>query len=286
MKRVFLLALLASCGSPKRDAQEVSSPSQELKDAAESVYARLLRCPSGLPGKTPCSDLSKQSDSLGQASYFALGFPADESNNRAVQQSVDDDGRPWRSPEHRAQRHGDFSRDHVISLALWSLGVGDGELISRVVGYASRHDWRVCDDASRCLLTPGVLSVLGDVVSVDNLPRPYGTNIPATVHEHQISIEAASQERCDLVLDKVYIKAKTAHLTRAYVNAAKACAGKVPLWGEYVRLLVEGGDSQGLTKDLTAALKDWQGPTSGGHWTQGANGWALVGLAKLIEEVK
>ena len=163
------------------------------------------------------------------------------------------------------------------------MGAKDGELLSRVVRYASLHDWRVCSDTARCLLSPGLLDVLGDVVAMANMPRPYGTNIPATVHEHQIAIEAASQERCDLVLDKVFIKAKTGHLTRAYVNAAKVCAGKVPLWGEYVRLLVEGGDSTQLTADLTATLKAWQGPTAGGHWTANGTGWALVGLANMLE---
>lgn len=284
--RYLPLIILTACGSPKRDSAEATSPSQELKDAANIVHERLLRCPSGLPGKPPCEDLGRQSDALGIAAYWGLAFPDDESNNRAVQQSVDDDGRPWRSPEHRAQRHGDFSRDHMISLAQWSFGSKDTELLRRVIGYAQHHDWKVCPDTQKCLLTPGILSVLGDVATSgqDAAGRPYGTNIPAAVHEGQILIEAKSQERCDLVLDKSLLKALTGNLTKAYVDAAKMCSNKVPLYGAYVRAVVTDGDVSSLVPQLTATLQAWQGPSAGGHWTADGTGWALVALAKMLDE--
>lgn len=287
MKRKMGLAILfiSACGSPKRDAAEATTPSQELKDAANIVHERLLRCPTGLPGKPECSDLGRQSDALGQAGYWSIAFGPDVEIDAAVRASVDDGGRPWRGPQFREQRAGDFSRDHMISLAQWSFGSKDTELLRRVVGYAQRHDWKVCPDAQKCLLTPGILSVLGDVATSgpDAAGRPYGTNIPAAVHEGQILIEAKAQERCDLVLDKVLLKALTGNLTRAYVYAAKMCSNKVPLYGQYVRAVVTDGNVDSLVPQLTATLKAWQGPSAGGHWTADGNGWALVALAKMLE---
>jgi hypothetical protein len=287
MKRIVIASLLlTACGSPKRDSAEAMSPSQELKDAAESVIPRLLRCPSGLPGKPECSDLKRQSDALGQAGYWSLAYGSDVEIDAAVHASIDDDGRPWRSPEHRTQRHGDFSRDHMISLAQWSFGSKDTETLRRVIRYAQHHDWKVCPDTQKCLLTPGILSVLGDVATSgqDAAGRPYGTNIPAAVHEGQILIEAKSQERCDLVLDKSLLKALTGNLTRAYVDAAKMCSNKVPLYGAYVRAVVTDGDVSSLVPQLTATLQAWQGPSAGGHWTADGTGWALVALAKMLDE--
>jgi hypothetical protein len=129
------------------------------------------------------------------------------------------------------------------------------------------------------LLTPGLLSVVGDVVVYNAGSRPFGTNIPRTVHEAQAQIEAQSGDRCDLVLDKVLLKAKTGNLSSAYVSAAKACAKKVPLYGEFVEAFVTNSPMTSIQSRLADTLDAWQGPTAGGHWTAEGNGWSLVGLA-------
>lgn len=78
--------------------------------------------------------------------------------------------------------------------------------------------------------------------------------------------------------------ALTGNLTRAYVDAAKMCSNKVPLYGAYVRAVVTDGDVSSLVPQLTATLQAWQGPSAGGHWTADGNGWALVALAKMLDE--
>ena len=281
MKNFALALLICACGSAKREAYPQKSASEDLAIAAGRVEPLLLRC-DGLPGKLPCESVERQSDNLGMAGYYRLA-KADARIDEAVRASIDPDGRPWRSPTHRHQRAGDFSRDHVVSLAQWSLGARDKDVLIKVINYARSNDWKVCS-ADKCLLTPGLLSAVGDVVSFSGGTRPAGTNIPAVVHEARILAESERSDRCDLVADKILLKAWTNNLTKAYVNAAKQCANRQPtLYTRYVRSLCTGEPRDAIVRELTARLNAWSGPTAGGHWGADANGWALVALATWLK---
>lgn len=281
------LLLLVACGAKARDANPPKGPYPGLYDAIESVRPRLLRCEDGMPGKLDCT-LAHHGDTLGQSSYYSLG-QSDEAIDKGVADSVDGDGRPWRSPRHKEARDGDFSRDHVLSLTLWSISRRNGDVLSRVLSYARSHDWNVCGE-SKCLLTPSLLDIMGDAIEYAGGGRPYGTNIPATVSEHQgrIEVETLSGQALSLVVDKCLIKAATGNLTSAWKDIAKKAADKNPgdLYFQFVSSYAGNGNFDAIVSAVVVELQAWQGPTPSGSFDRNGSGWQLMGLAGALQQTR
>jgi hypothetical protein len=280
--RFLGLALLLLCSCGKRvEARPPQNVVEELNVEIERVQPLLVRC-NGAPGKLPCEDMERASDTLGLIAYERLAF-ADLKADEFVLNSIAEDGKPFRSPAHRIAGIDSFSRDHVISLMQWSLASGNVEPLRRVIAYASRNNWQVCGLA-KCLLTPGILNALGDVASRFGDSRPYGTNIEDSVAEAQITIDSKSGQDCSLVLDTIWIKAQTNNLSSVYVAAARRCDDKKPtLYSRYIRALVDTGDYNQLQQDVLTELRAWQPGCEGGHFSRCGSGFALVSLAKLVQ---
>ncbi len=237
-----------------------------------------------MPGKNDCS-LGHQGDTLGQASYYMLGNQ-DESIPHGFIASVGADGRPFRSPRHREANEGDFSRDHVLSHALFAAATGITAPLTAVLSYAQHNNWQVCGDRSKCLLTPGVLQIAGDAIAMHTLVRPYGTDIPGYVGEQQakIEVETLSGQALSLVVDKVLIKILSGNLNTTWQSIARQAANKEPtnLYFASVNTLANGGDWASVAEAVAVELEAWQGPTPSGAFDRTGSGWQLVGLGGFL----
>lgn len=281
--------LLAGCGSPDREPSPPVGPWPRLEAAAASVRSRLLRC-EGMPSKPACN----LDDSMGLAGYYRLGH-TDPEIDAGVRASVTPEGRPYRSPKHaRGEVQGDvagsksFSRDHVLSLAFWTLGARDPGPLSRVVSYARSHDWKVCPDP-QCLLTPGLLDIVGDVLASVGAPKPEGTRWDNGVIEHAARIEAETLQGYALVLlvDKAYLKALTGNLTKAWVDISgrSVARNQQNIYFRFVSEFAHGGSADAydrIASEVSDALEQWGGPGSCNrfsHQCADSVGWELVSLA-------
>lgn len=280
---LFLATFFAACGAKAKEPARPTPPYPRLEAALARVKPQLLRCSDGMPGKNGCA-LSDHGDTLGQASYYALGN-SDEQIDMGILYSVDSDGRPWRSPRHQASRNGDFSRDHVLSLALWSVARHRFDVLSSLLEYAKAHNWRVCPD-EKCLLTPGILTILGDVVEYTGGGRPYGTNIPDVVGEQQaqIEVDTLQGQALSLVVDKVLLKAMTGNLNSKWQSISRQAVNKNgdDLYFQYVNSVANGGDFLAIANKVTVELEAWSGPTPSGTFDRTGSGWQLCGLAGML----
>jgi hypothetical protein len=275
----FLLIL--SCGK-RVEAYPPLTTNQEIDVQIGRILPELVRC-DGAPAKFPCDSVERQSDNWGLYSYFRIGF-IDQTADAFALASIREDGKPFRSPAHRAAGIDSFSRDHMISMAMWTLAYGDANPLRSVIAYASRNNWKVCG-LDKCLLSPGLLNVLGDVASRFGQKRPFGTNVPDYVAEAQITIDANSGGDCSLVLDTVYLKAHTGNLTTTYINAAKTCDTTSPsLYSRYIVALTATGDYSTLQQDVLAEMRAWQPNTEGPHFSRNGSGFALVALGRLVQK--
>lgn len=281
--RLSHLAILLLIGCGRRvEARPPTSTLEAINVEIARIQPLLYRC-NGAPGKFPCDDLGRQGDDLGLVAYERLAFP-DAKADEFVLGSIRGDGKPFRSPAHLDANVDSFSRDHMISLAQWTLAYGDASPLRSVIAYASRNNWYVCGQA-RCLLTPGILNALGDVASKFGQSRPFGTNVPDYVAESQITIDANSGQDCSLVLDTVMLKAYTGNLTSTFVNAAKTCNASHPsLYSRYIVALTATGDYTSLQQDVLAELQAWQPGLDGGHFTRNGSGYALTALGKWVQK--
>jgi hypothetical protein len=277
---MFLLAL-SSCGK-RVEAQPPQTVLEEINTEIARIEPQLVLC-EGAPGKLPCSNTERQSDSWGLLAYYSIGKYV-AAYDTFVINSIREDGKPFRSPAHMRENIDSFSRDHIISLSQWSLASGNVEPLRKVIAYASRNNWYVCGE-NRCLLTPGLLNVLGDVASHFGARRPFGTNVPDYIAESQITIDANSGQDCSLVLDTVWLKANTGNLTTTFVNAAKKCnETHQSLYSRYIVALTATGDYASLQEDTLAELKAWQPMLEGGHFTRSGSGFALTALGRLVQK--
>lgn len=279
---------LAACGSPVRDVNYPKPPYPRIEAQIARIKPLLQRCQDNMPGKNACS-LSDHGDTLGQASYYMMGSK-DEFIPHGFIASVGADGRPFRSPRHREANEGDFSRDHVLSHALFAASTGITAPLTSILSYAQHNNWQVCGDRSKCLLTPGILQIAGDAIGMHTGSRPYGTDIPGYVGEQQakIEVETLSGQALSLVVDKALIKILSANLNSTWQSIVRQAANKEPknLYFAMVNTLANGGDWNVIAEAVAVELEAWQGPSASGAFDRTGSGWQLVGLGSFLLRVR
>lgn len=285
---LFLATFFSACGAKAREPSYPTPPYPRIEAQIARIKPLLLRCEDGMPGKNTCS-LSDHGDTLGQASYYMLGNQ-DEFIPHGFIASVGADGRPFRSPRHREANDGDFSRDHVLSHALFAASTGITAPLTAVLSYAQHNSWQVCGDRGKCLLTPGVLQICGDAIGMHTGSRPYGTDIPGYIGEQQakIEVETLSGQALSLVVDKVIIKILSNNLNTNWQGIARQAANKEPsnLYFAMVNTLANGGDWNVVAESVAVELEAWEAPSPSGAFDRTGSGWQLVGLGGWLLRVR
>lgn len=281
MKRLAVLLLLAACGSPKRDAHEVTSPEQELRDAALSVQQR-LHWGCGLPAEVnnPCSG-----DGVSMAGRWLIDGGFDAPVWQAIKDSIDSDGRLWRNPQRPSFNGNSSSRDQLIGLVEATLSSKDTEPLRRVQAYFRAH--RLCPGDNRCDVTPSVAllvkETLGSKASIAERIQD-----ETTINAEAASVPATYQAY--LVMRKLNIHHILGNNTPSYRHAAMLLKRRFPnhLFARYVDILMNGGEKDSVAIPLTTCLIQWKGP--GNKWwgdafdgcASSSQGHELVALAQAL----
>lgn len=161
------LVLLVGCG---RSTPTKPNPSEleRLEERVVQVLEWAPVCKNGMASKQSCDD----GDNLLWSGLLCLS--GEESQCRFVKESVDTDGRAWRSPYRVGKdRANSFSRDMAVGLLAYVARTKDFATLDRWVNYYEAEG-KLCPDAvdNRCELSPNIRSlakiVKGDKSEVDS----------------------------------------------------------------------------------------------------------------------
>lgn len=284
---LLLSFVLVSCGSKAKDPVSSQLLSERLEQSANRVRENLLVC-RGLASKPNCN----VDDGLGITGYYRVER-GDKGLDDGVRAAIRGDGRPFRSSWHvqNDTSKTTFSRDHMLSLAFWTIGSRDAIPLRKVMGYAKTNGYTVCPHQN-CVLTPAVLDIVGDAVKYVDGARPENTNWPNGVIEQTALLEANSLTGYALVLvvDKAFLKALTGNLTSVWHKVATIAAERNPdnLYFQYVSEYTNGGRPEvymSIAEKLIVKLDDWKQPgtcNTFSHKCEDSTGWELVSLADWL----
>lgn len=297
MKWILLLLLIA-CGRP--DAHSRSPvENNALQVEAKRVAALSPTCDdmpiasgnNGVTGRVDCDS----GDSMLWAGLLYSAWPQEKLAN-AIKASIDDDGRPFRSPEHRKGRDDSnaFSRDMYMGFLYYCHASKDLATCSKVLAFARRNDYQLCTNASdtRCLITPSMMYLTGAVWKGNgwDVGGEYVANSFERAVDEQLTLREAKDNklgyRTHLVSLKVFLYYKLGNVGD-YRIAAKKLHEREPsnLWYQNVAWSV-GMIPQNDSAILIEMMKNYSSNRVPRNWfwqgAENAMGQDLVFLACVM----
>lgn len=307
---VFLLLLLG-CGSERvKPVPPNKNPHQQLVDEMVRIESQLKFCrgmwtsdlPHFLTGKPECDT----GDGMLFTGLYLLSNPINANDLvNGIRYSVDDFGRPWRSPEDRdfGERPNTFSRDMFKGLMFYLIYSKDQDMVRRFTKYVRANHYRMCpsDTDARCQMTPSTLELLGDVHEFIGLSRPDDMPDLGALSELTMELEASQNPlgyQLHLVSLSVYMKALTGNLRNRHAAAARTLYSRQPnnLWFRFLANYVTDGHQDEYSNIMDLLLQEmrvwpnaekidwkWQRPEDSENFSKPA-GHEYVFLAKLLTQ--
>lgn len=282
-----LLLFIVGCNAEQIDAtRPYTSLNQELKSEIDRLNIGLKWC-DGFAVPSYC-DMGDSHYRTGQ--LFMLGAFSDRKKDAflSYSQSIDDNGRPWRSPLKNYSSNS-YSRDQLLGLTMATLGGLDKAILAKVYDYSKREK-KICPDAtdSRCLMTLSVETVVRDTLelNVDDYSRIIGDyQLMFSAYYSPLNYQMA------LVMQSIMIKVKQGKLTTNHAEIAAMVRKRMPanLYAEMLYLMTNQGTGQqfdDLAKRLLQCMRRNLGGGIHALWEQGnvecidnAYGQELVAMA-------
>lgn len=228
----FLTIQLTACGkkSSARDGKSDAS----LKEIGLANMKKGLWC-DGMPtyggtnnvtGRADCNN----GDGMIWAGLVYSVWPTQEIKN-GIKNSIDADGRPFRSFEHRLGRDNEnsFSRDMYLGFLSYCLKDKDKETCDKVLDYAVRNDYQLCPDSNdnACLMNPSMLYLTYAVWDENGWSLPnsaFKPNIAERAADDLSMLTTAKTSalsyRTHLLAVKIWLYAKTEGVTETRKQAA------------------------------------------------------------------
>lgn len=222
---------LTACG--KKDARDAGAD-LSLQKIGIANMKKGLWC-DGMPtyggtnnvtGRADCNN----GDGMIWAGLVYSVWPTEEIKNGIVN-SIDADGRPFRSFEHRQGRDSEnsFSRDMYLGFLSYCLKSKDQQTCDKVLNYAVKNSYQLCPDSNdnACWMNPGMLYLTYSVWNKNGWSLPNGAFKPSAaerlIDDGNIYKEATTNKlsyRTHLVAVKLWLYAKTDGVTEIRKNAA------------------------------------------------------------------
>lgn len=272
---VLLLSVCTGCGVGSDTSKDIATgPDQRFgateqkshqNDELERVKSQLIYCdnmvaadrPNGITGRLHCDT----GDSILFSSLALLGDPTNAGIIASIKDSFADNGRPYRSPEHR--RGGDsertFSRDMTMGIALFLTVTKDRELAEKFWTFVKGNTYHVCVvEEIGCLLTPPVLAALGDVWDYLGLKKPTEMNFVRWIDEETLMQTAKSVDpgyQLHLVTMSLLVHELTGHTTRRYRRVIEEVVSRQPNnpWYRFLAVKMGAAPREGIA-DLDALI--------------------------------
>jgi hypothetical protein len=255
MKKLMVLAsILAACGdkSVKPTVQPIPPSNQEkVEQALDKISPLLITCDGGptdnqshnMSGRPQCNT----GDSILPTGLLSTVEPKEEYKN-FIYNSIDTDGRPYRSPEHlkecklpgnKSSSECTFSRDHLIGLILYSIATKDITPVKRVYEYSTKHWGQFCDGSySQCSISLPVYDLIGDAYTACGEKPPFllGINDYSAAYTELITAEFNDTYALELAVNYVYAKMLSGNLKEMHIGIVNKAVEKQP-WNLYFRWL-------------------------------------------------
>jgi hypothetical protein len=314
MKKTILVlsVALVCCGkSIKQTQQPIHQSTYDIVyDKLESLSPYLITCDGGITDDLlnpasgrPLCDTGDSIMPIGLVSTVQYNSSFDE----YVEASIGDDGRPYRSPEHKkycetnpskdTDSSCNFSRDHLLGHMLYAIGTHNTNHISRVVNYIQDHDGKVCPgNFSQCGITPAVWDVLGDTLGYLGLPKPIQARIPdpVTITADLITVATTNEFQLSLVANVIYIKLLTNNLNSNYNSVTNKLVEKAQ-YNTFFRFLQNktithnSSINNELATELVNYIDAWKTrkkQQSVWFWSwneiENANAWSFIFMGNLL----
>ena len=273
MRFAFFLAILAlsSCRSSKIDPEPAVIISERLRAQSDRIRPLFLRCDGMAAESGPNSVTQRPDCSTGDSvlwTSLAIAAKRDASMEASIKASVDDEGKPWRSPEHRKaqQEVNAFSRDHYTGLLLYAVATKDKRLIASVYDYARARDFKLCpkDTDDRCFLTPNMLALTSDVFGYLGISKGSELTFNRRIDELVLNESAKKAEgyEAHLVSINVLIRLRVGKANAGYRDAVKTLLERHPdnLWYGYLNNVLNDNsqaEADRIGSELASLMERW-----------------------------
>lgn len=263
MKEIFLLLFLSGCSFGSEYEPGVLPKRTEFDAQIKRILPKMHMCEGMLatPRKNTVTKrpMCSNDDTHIFSGLLSTVYPQWDLCD-GFRRSVDNRGRPWRSPEHvDVDPKNAYSRDQYLGFALANINCNLTPELKRVDSYAKTHEFKICspDDDGRCILTPSILFTMGRVYSFLGLSRP-GYMDPSRFERYideKTDSKAVSEVtlgyRVHLIMSKMYLRTRVGGMTDAYKDIVRKGFRRQPenLFYMWLALHHSGGKIDGRTWD-------------------------------------
>lgn len=299
--------LAVGCYSAARSSRKVEpNKAENLIPIAQKISDTAEWCDDmptyGGPNRTSGRESCNTGDSMLWSGLLYYAWPT-PSLGQAIRFSIDPDGKPFRSPEHRKARdnESEFSRDMYLGFLFYCLKSQDFETCNRVHQWTKAEGYKLCGGSvSQCGLLPSMLYATYAVWDKNGWPiapefKPSNIEQGADAQATLLEAETAPKGyRLHLVSLKVFLYNQVGR-TGDYYLSSQALLKRQPsnLWFQLVGFLT-GNTPEGMHATLVGETKHimqawvpgstdkdwiWQGRIEG---AQDAMGQDFIFMACLL----